>query len=673
MNSSGVPVEDALVVLYGASGAYYSSSYTDEEGHLNVIMLPQWTLKGSFLAVWTPYNVTVTKAGITQTEGFHLNSDVSGENAMKLLLVDPEIPVIRITTPFEGDLFNSENLTMRGFSTEIGSGIGSIWVAIGDGEWTEVEVDLHGDFMHTFSDLPEGTDIAIKAKVYDIAINMNETLITITIDRTPPRLILTEPKDGAIVNDAGIVIVGEYEPGATITINGLERPGTSGILSEPFNLSEGSNNIVVVATDQAGNSAMETRTLRLDRFAPTLTMLAPRDGLVTSVTNIPVEGEVEHGSDVTISVYRTSTDTVDEAVTPRPDGTFMHRIDLEEGKNVIVLTAADSAMNPTQVTRTVYVDTTAPICTITSPEDGQVTSDNTIRVTGTSDVEGITLYLNGKQIYNDGTVDRYVNLNEGNNVIVLRALDLIGNIYEDEVTVILDTTAPVIVPLRPRAQYLMVNTNELIVAGLVTENRDLDIITVMGNEVTWSPVAGESNVYEFETTVTIPKEGLNEVLVVAHDDAGNVATHTITVDFSTARPMLFLVFSPSSPTIEGDNPNFYIAGTTTSGIEEVWVTHEVGGEPTATRAPVAVDGTFSVVRTLLDGANAFTVSVTDAYGNTNTTAAYTVNYVYKEAEGPGPETQPIAPGTWAVWILVIALALFITAVIVTRMLRRDQD
>jgi hypothetical protein len=211
--SSGVPVDDALVVLYGASSAYYTSSYTDDEGHLRTIMIPQWTLKGSFLSVWSPYTITATKSGITQNEPLVLNRDYSGDDAIYMTLVDTEIPVIRITSPFSGDLFNSEEMMMRGFSTEIGSGIGSIWVAIGDGDWMEVVVDEEGDFSHVFTDLPEGNDIPMKAKVYDIATNENETMISITIDRTPPRLVIFEPEDGTTVNEADIVIRGEYELG----------------------------------------------------------------------------------------------------------------------------------------------------------------------------------------------------------------------------------------------------------------------------------------------------------------------------------------------------------------------------------------------------------------------------------------------------------------------------
>jgi hypothetical protein len=625
------------------------------------------------MSIWSPYTATVTKTGITQKHEFDLDMDHSGEDAIRMLLVDIEVPVIRITTPFAGDVFNTEELTARGFSTEIGSGIGSIEMAVGDGEWMDVEFDENGDFMFTISELPEGEDIMLKARVHDVARNMNETMITITVDRTPPRLVILQPKEGSVHNEADIVILGEYEPGATITINGLEREGTSGTLSEPFTLSEGSNTIVVVATDSAGNFATETRVVRLDRFSPTLTVLAPRDGLVTSSTSVDVEGDVEEGATATISVYRTGSNTIDEPITPGPDNTFSHKVDLEEGMNTIVVTAMDDAMNPTQVTRIVYVDTTSPIAQITSPSDGTVTNKNTIRVVGTAEIEGITLYLNGKQVFNDGTIDRYVSLNEGENVITLRAVDLIGNEYEDSVTVILDTQSPSVEPLRPRAHSVMTNENTMVVEALVFENMELATITVMGEVVSFTPVTDQENTYRFETTVTIPKQGENEVLVVAKDKAGNVGTHSIMVDYSTEKPMLFLVFSPSAPNIKSENPNFYISGTTNAGISEVWVYHTVGGTTQDARVPVAEDGSFSVVRTLLDGSNAFSVEVMDAYGNINTTSEYSVEYTYKEPPSPVKGGTDIDPGTIALWILVIALALFITAFVVTRMLRRDQE
>ncbi len=665
--SSGVVVEDALVVLYGQGGAYYTSSYTDAEGHVKTVLIPQWTMKGSFLSVWTPFTVNVAKSGVTVAYEFPLNQSYSGPDAIFLLLSDVYIPVIRVTTPFDGDTYNSESITMHGFSTEVGSGIGSIFVAIGDDDWVEVEFDDNGDFFHTFTDLPEGADIVIKARVNDVALNYNETSLTVTIDRTPPRLVVLQPLDDAIFNEAEITILGEYEPDSTITINGLERKGTSGTLSEPYTLSEGRNTIVVTATDPAGNSAMVTRSVKLDRFAPTLTVLAPRNNLVTRMTKVDVDGDVEIGSDITVSVYRSNTDTIDEPIMPAEDGTFSHEVDLEEGENVIVVTSVDDADNIAQVTRVVYVDTTAPLCTITSPAEGTVTNENTIRVLGTADALGVTLYLNGKQIHNDGSFDRLVNLNEGENVIELRAVDVIGNEYNDRVTIILDTVAPEIDMDRPTAVHILTNDAEMRLVGKV--HGDPISLTAMGVVV---PLTDEGDgTFSFDTTVTMPKQGTNDVLLVARDRATNVATHSLSVDFSTELPVLIISYSPISTTIESDNPNFYISGITTQGIEAVTVTHIVGGVEVTTVAPVAEDGTFSVVRTLLDGDNTFSVSVIDVFGNTNGTATYTVSYEYVAPDPPKTAATTWNPGAISLWILAIAVALFLTVVIVSRMMKKD--
>ncbi len=668
--SSGVPVDDALVVLYGQGSTYYTSAYTDAEGHLKTVLLPQWTMKGSFLTVWTPFTVGVAKAGVTTTYTFPLDKSYSGPDAIFLLLSDIHIPVIRITTPFNGATFNTESITMHGFSTEVGSGIGTIQVSIGDeDEWIVVEFDQNGDFFHTFTDLPEGTDIKIKAKVNDVALNFNETMVVVTIDRTPPRLVVITPEDDDIYNVAAIVILGEYEPDSTITINGLEREGTSGTLSEPYTLSEGRNTIVIVATDPAGNQAMVTRSVKLDRFAPTLTVLAPRNYLVTRVTKVMIDGDVEIGADITVSVYRSETDTIDEPITPKDDGTFSHEVSLEEGENRIVVTATDDADNVAEVTRIVYLDTTAPQCQITSPENGDITNVNTIRVLGTAETVGVTLYLDGKQIHNDGTVDRVVNLNEGPNVIELRAVDVIGNEYSDWVTITLDTVPPKIEMNTPTSTNILTNSNELRLIGTVDGYPDKDKFRVMDIAV---PLTDEGlGIYSFDTTITLPKEGVNDVLLVARDAATNLATHSISVDYSTALPNLFITFKPTTSEIKGENPNFYITGLTTPGIASVKVTHTVGGTVENATAPVAGDGSFSIARTLSDGANTFMVEVTDAYGNVNTTADHTVSYTYQKTETDEPEPRAFDTGALALWFLAIAVALFLTVVIVTRMMKKD--
>jgi hypothetical protein len=650
------------VVLFGGTGAYYTSQYTDDNGEMRRMRIPQWSMKGSFTNIWTPYKITVAKSGVTSTDEFVLDHDYTDAEALNFLLIDRFIPVIRITSPFPGDVFSVDDLTLRGFTTEVGSGIRDVNVYFTDDDGNdlptvEVEVDENGDFTHTFSDLPEGENILMHAIARDIARNTNQTTVSIVIDRTSPWLQVHSPEDGITTNQVEIDILGDYEPGAMIKINGRERGDASGILNERYTLSEGNNTLIIEATDLAGNSAMVTRSLRLDRFSPTLTVLAPRDGLNTKVTNIDVEGDVEEGAEITVSVYRPNTDLINETIEPKPDGTFSHSVDLEEGENTIVVSATDGAGNKAQVTRKVYLDTTAPPCDIIFPPNGHVTNENIIEVRGTAEPTA-TLYLNGKQIFNSGTIQREVSLNEGDNIIELKVIDAIGNEYKHRVTVTLDTTAPEITMVKPLVETLKTNNPELQLVGIVTGGPHT--LTALGINTEFD-VDGN-----FDTTVTLPEEGMVEVVIEAKDLAGNSVTHTIFVDFSTTKPMLNIIYDPIDTDIKSEDSNFFIRGTTTPGVKEVKVTHTASGVPRDNTYAVGPDGSFSVARALLEGENAFTVMVVDSYGNMNESVEHKVNYRYVSPPGVSETKEKWDLTQISLLILVIALAFFATAIVVTR-------
>jgi hypothetical protein len=668
--SSGQPVSEALVVFYSSTGVYYTSEYTDALGHLKPFRVPQWNIRGSFLTVWTPFSLTVAKAGVTAKGSVDLYKDYVGADAFNFLLVDTYIPAIRITSPFPRDVFAKENLTVLGFTTEVGSGIKKVEVYFTDAQGHDlkpvlVTVDQNGDFLNTFTQMPEGDNIVIHADVWDVALNFNHTEVSVLIDRTAPTIGINTPKEGDVFNVARIFILGTYEPGAKIRVNGLERPGPyTGILNEEFTLSEGNNTIAVEAVDMAGNIGAVSRNVRLDRFAPTLTVLEPRDGLITKVTNITIEGDVEEGARITVSVYRTTLDLINETITPKLDGTFTHKVNLAEGANRIVVRAWDDARNLAEIERVVIVDTMAPSCEITSPKDGTITNQNTVRVLGRADT-GSTLYLNGKQIYNDGTVDRVVSLNEGLNTIELRTVDVIGNEYRHRVKVTLDTKAPVIVMTRPLVEFLKTNRAELDVAGTVT---GANTLMVMGE-----PVAISGDPAPFSALVHLAADGLNEVVIEAIDVAGNRATYTISVDFSTLMPILNLVYQPSITNIESSDANLYITGSTTVGIKEITISHTFtkdGVSRTETNAyPVDEFGQFTVARILSEGSNKVGVKVTDSYGNTNQTSDYQVTYKYAAPPVKGPEPARINPGAIAGIVLAVSIALLVTAVVVTRSFR----
>ncbi len=105
---------------------------------------------------------------------------------------------------------------------------------------------------------------SVPVTVEDAAGNRASRTLTLTLDQTPPSLSITAPAQGARTAETRITVGGEVEPGATVTVSGRAVPvDASGHFATLINIAMGSNSIVVVATDPAGNSA--TLTLAVTR------------------------------------------------------------------------------------------------------------------------------------------------------------------------------------------------------------------------------------------------------------------------------------------------------------------------------------------------------------------------------------------------------------------------
>jgi hypothetical protein len=218
---------------------------------------------------------------------------------------------------------------------------------------------------------------------------------------------------------------------------------------------------------------------------------------------------------------------------------------------------------------------------------------------------------------------------------------------------------------RPVKDFLMTSEATLQVKGKALGG-SLDKVTVMGMEVTVGADGG------FDTTITMSEEGMNEVLIVARDTAGNIATHTITVDYSITPPELTVNYDPLLPEIVSHDANLFIYVQTSAGIEEILITHTAGGESETTSYSVSPEGFSSVVKTLLDGDNTFSIEVTDAYGNSAESDTYTVNYRFKPVKGLEPGGEDIELWNFAVILLVISVALIATAVVVSSSFRKER-
>ena len=146
-------------------------------------------------------------------------------------------------------------------------------------------------------------------------------------------------------------------------------------------LSDGNHTYSVYGSDFDGNEAtVKSATFKVDTIAPSLNVTAPTDGFITNSSKVTVKGTTNDvtSSPVTLKINGT-------AVTVGSDGSFTHEVNLTEGANTITIVATDGAGKSTTVTKTVYMNTSAPIIsavTITpNPVDAGATFIITVAVT----------------------------------------------------------------------------------------------------------------------------------------------------------------------------------------------------------------------------------------------------------------------------------------------------
>jgi uncharacterized protein YfaP (DUF2135 family) len=115
-------------------------------------------------------------------------------------------------------------------------------------------------------------------------------------------------------------------------------------------------------SDYDGNAAVQKSvTFTVDTVPPTLSISAPTNGLVTNQAAITVKGTTNDATSSPVTVTIKLNSGTAESVTVGADGSFSKALTLATGSNTITVVATDSAGKSTTVTRTVTLDTTAPV------------------------------------------------------------------------------------------------------------------------------------------------------------------------------------------------------------------------------------------------------------------------------------------------------------------------
>ena len=184
-----------------------------------------------------------------------------------------------------------------------------------------------------------------------------------------------------------------------MTVNGQGVPLTTGEFGVDLPAGpEGPRDIVLVASDAAGNRSSKTVSIILDRTAPVVTIASPAENAVVAVSTVVVSGTVSDATSVSVTVQGTDASVVGHAFSATLSG-------LSDGPLAINVRARDAAGNEAIVVRNLDLDLTPPVVAIMSPAPSAVTRAATAQLTYTvTDRSTTTIKVNGVSVEGCGGV-----------------------------------------------------------------------------------------------------------------------------------------------------------------------------------------------------------------------------------------------------------------------------
>ncbi len=342
------------------------------------------------------------------------------------------------------------------------TGVDAVRLSIDGGtSWLDLE-GASGEFEVTL-DQGDG-DYQLMLDVTDgVGNRASTTTSTITLDTTPPRILLFQLAGGStIVTHHRILVELVAEDDMTVlemmTLRvGTEPWGAWEPYRDQFELvlpADGETSVEVRLRDSVDNTVSAVRRLTVDSTPPVITHFEVAGGLGTTrertvELTFSVRDELDQELDYTIAEAPTGTATNGTTAT---DSTVM--LDWTyggEGSLTLTLTVTDWAHHTAEAAVTLVVDTEPPIVSLVLNGGERVTTTPDIPVAVsaidvTTDVAKARIRVNSNDWgpWSDMSSFRRVDLGpgEGERTVHIQVLDGAGNVGEISATVFLDTAAP---------------------------------------------------------------------------------------------------------------------------------------------------------------------------------------------------------------------------------------
>lgn len=450
--------------------------------------------------------------------------------------VDTIPPVLTVSTLSDGSYTNIETLNVSG---TVKDNFGIVSLDINN---LTVPVAADGSFSQAIL-LHEG-DNSISITAADSVNNKTTNNRTIHLDRKAPYLTIKLPADLDKTAVSPIEVKGSIDETSAVTVklgDNFQAVVMSGndfsatVVPEPR-----WNTIEVTATDLAGNTSSQKRSVFFDDQIPSLSVTEPPQDIRTNKSSLTISGTT---SDPYSAVGITVATEGLIFSPPVLNGNFSQIVNFSEEKPYsIIVTATNEVGTQASVQRNIIFDKTPPNLTIdpvTSPTNTTSQIITGTREDGTSITFTCATATSGAVEYPTATTWRVTldNMQQGENRLQAETSDLAGN----------RVTATAIIQYVPQAPDVTINVSS---QQLWPPNKKLVPITISGNIVTHGSdvksvtisVVDEYGKYnmqglKFGDTVMLEAwrdgndmDGRTYTIIVAvTDQAGNRTTRSTTV------------------------------------------------------------------------------------------------------------------------------------------------
>lgn len=597
----------------------------------------------------------------TRNDPVGLIAGGDGDDELVILNLGDDIsaPSLSVTTPLEGEVVGAATSLVQGTTDELGA---TVTVTFDPGTVNEVVVTTTADattgaFMASPPmTLGEGAHV-VEVSVSDTAGNTSTETVNFSIDLTAPSIAISAPSDGSVVGDARPSIAGTTNTPAgtsvTITLNSGAADEEVATVTTDSNgdfsytpatdLPEGSNTLDVSVMDGAGNMGSDSVAFEVDTSPPTITIVTPAPGAVTSDLRASVGGATdEAGATITLVFYAGTPEERTETV--MADATlgawsYAPTVDWLEGIVTVEASVTDAFGRTTTVTSSFEVDSTDPSLVVI-PVDGATLNTDTPTISGTTEPQATVVIVidsgTANEISTTVTADQAGNfsftspaLAVGMHSLDVTSTDAAGNSTSSSTTFDVQLMGAPVAITTPADQSRTSGVQPQI-TGTAAPGATVVLVIDSGTAAEEMATVTADSAGDWSYMAAMPlADGTHTIDAMATDTDGMTTSDSVSFTVDTTAPVVNIL-NPSDqqtvliarPTIEvtTDSPNatatlIFDAGTANE--QTVTVTTDANG-----------DFSYTPTSDLGEGLHTVEVKVSDAAGNEGTdSVSFTVDTI----------------------------------------------